>query len=49
VGVPIVLGAKGVHEVIELTLEDTMKEKFAESVDAIRENIDVLHMKGFFG
>jgi len=48
VGVPIVLGAKGVHEVIELALDEEMKAAFKASVDAIRENIEVLHMKGFF-
>ena len=48
VGVPIVLGARGAHEIIELTLDKGMKEKFKESVEAIRENIDVLEMKGFF-
>ncbi len=48
VGVPIVLGAKGAHEVIELALDEEMKAAFKASVDAIRENIEVLHMKGFF-
>lgn len=48
VGVPIVLGAKGVQEVIELALDNEMKKQFSASVDAIRENIEVLHVKGFF-
>lgn len=48
VGVPIVLGAKGVQEVIELALDNEMKKQFGASVDAIRENIEVLHVKGFF-
>jgi len=49
VGVPIVLGARGVHEIIELELDKSMKEKFDVSVKAIRENIEVLQLKGFFG
>ena len=48
VGVPVVLGARGVHEIIELDLDEGMKEKFKESVSAIRENIEILHTKGFF-
>ncbi|HIP62452.1 MAG TPA: malate dehydrogenase [Sulfurovum sp.] len=48
VGVPIVLGAKGVHEIIELNLDEGMQAKFKESVVAIRENIEVLNLKGFF-
>lgn len=48
VGVPVVLGARGVHEVIELALDTEMKAKFQSSVEAIRENIAVLEMKGFF-
>ena len=48
VGVPIVLGVKGVHEIIELNLDEGMQAKFKESVAAIRENIEVLNLKGFF-
>ena len=48
VGVPIVLGANGVHEIIELNLDEGMQAKFKESVVSIRENIEVLNLKGFF-
>jgi malate dehydrogenase len=48
VGVPIVLGARGIHEIIELNLDERMKSLFKESVEAIKENIEVLHIKGFF-
>jgi len=48
VGVPIVLGARGVHEVIELTLENSMKVQFKASVEAVRDNIEILQTKGFF-
>ncbi len=48
VGVPVVLGARGIHEIIELNLDESMQAKFKESVEAIRENIEVLNLKGFF-
>jgi len=48
VGVPVVLGAKGVHQIIELELDDRLKEKFKTSVDSIREGIDILTQNGFF-
>ncbi len=48
VGVPVVLGANGVEEIIELDLSDEMKEKFAVSVASIREGIDILKDEGFF-
>ncbi len=48
-GVPVVLGAKGVEKIIELELDDEMKKKVDISVNSIRENIDVLKNEGFFG
>ena len=48
VGVPVVLGARGVHEIIELELDDDLKAKFKISVDSIQEGIDVLTDNGFF-
>ena len=48
VGVPVVLGARGVHEIIELELDDELKEKFKISVDSIQEGIDILTENGFF-
>ncbi len=48
VGVPVVLGARGVHQIIELELDDALKEKFKISVDSIREGIDILTQNGFF-
>ena len=46
--VPVVLGAKGVEKIIELELDDNMKEKIALSVGSIQENIDILKDEGFF-
>ena len=48
VGVPVVLGAKGVEEIIELELDEEMQAKFAASVDSIREGISVLKQNNFF-
>lgn len=47
-GVPVVLGADGVHEIIELKLDDDMKAKLDVSVNSIQEGIDVLKTEGFF-
>ncbi|MEN8303880.1 MAG: malate dehydrogenase [Campylobacterota bacterium] len=48
VGVPVVLGANGVEEVIELDLDEETKAKFKVSVDSIQEGIDILTENGFF-
>lgn len=48
VGVPVVLGAKGVEQIIELELDDKTKAKFKTSVDSIQEGIDILTQNGFF-
>lgn len=47
-GVPVVLGAKGIEQIIELKLDDEMKEKLDISVNSIREGIDILKDEGFF-
>jgi len=48
VGVPIVLGANGVEEIIELRLDDETKEKFALSVKSIQDGINILKQNNFF-
>ena len=48
VGVPVVLGAMGIHKVIELDLDEDIKAKFKISVDSIREGIDILEENNFF-
>jgi len=48
VGVPVVLGAHGVQEIIELELDEETKAKFKVSVDSIQDGIDVLKENGFF-
>ena len=49
VGVPVVIGANGVEEIIELKLDDEMKKKFGKSVASIQESIDILKENNFFG
>ena len=48
VGVPIVLGANGIEEIIELDLNEETKAKFKTSVESIREGIDILIKNNFF-
>ena len=48
VGVPIVLGARGVESIIELEFDQTTKEKFDNSVASIRDGIDILKNNNFF-
>jgi malate dehydrogenase len=47
VGVPVVLGARGVEEVIEIELDEDKKEKFAKSIASIRESIAILKKNNF--
>jgi len=48
VGVPVVLGAKGVEKIIELNLDEDTKAKFKISVDSIQEGINILKENNFF-
>jgi len=48
VGVPVVLGARGVESIIELDCDSATKEKFDISVSSIREGIDILKENDFF-
>ena len=42
VGVPVVIGAKGVERIIEINLNKTEKRAFMESVDAVRNLVGVV-------
>lgn len=42
VGVPVVIGAKGVERIIEIALDDREKSQFNQSVDAVRQLITTL-------
>lgn len=48
VGVPVVLGANGVENIIELDLDEETQAKFKVSVDSIQDGIDILTESGFF-
>jgi len=48
VGVPIVLGNRGVEKIVELDLDEQTKEKFKNAVDSIRSGVDILKNNGFF-
>ena len=42
IGVPVLLGAKGVEKIIDVKLEGAEKDKFAESVAAARHTNSLL-------
>lgn len=48
-GVPIVLGANGVEEILEVTLTEKEEEMFANSVQSVQGMIEVLNKNKFFG
>ena len=48
VGVPVVLGSKGIESIIELDLNDDIKEKFDKSVQSIQDSINILNENNFF-
>lgn len=48
VGVPIVLGAKGVEKIIEIELDEEIQEKFKISVESIQDGINILKENNFF-
>jgi malate dehydrogenase len=48
-GVPIVLGANGVEEILEVTLTEKEEEMFANSVQSVQGMIEVLNNNKFFG
>jgi len=48
IGVPVVLGSKGIESIIELTLDEEIKEKFALSVKSIEDGINILKENKFF-
>jgi malate dehydrogenase len=48
VGVPVVLGSKGVESIIELDLDENTKQKFNTSIQSIKEGINILKENNFF-
>ena len=49
IGVPVKLGAKGVEDIIEITLTDEEKQALQKSADAVQELKDLLKTLGEFG
>jgi malate dehydrogenase len=41
-GVPVVLGSKGIERIVELDLDDSEREALAASASAVREVVGVL-------
>jgi len=48
VSVPVILGRNGIEDVVQMTLSTKNREKFATSVESIKEGIAVLEKNGFF-
>ena len=44
VGVPVKLGARGIEEIIQITLSDDEQTALKKSADAVRELVDVIGM-----
>jgi len=47
-GVPVMIGAGGGEQIIEMTLKTLQKTRFKASVASVQEMIDILHSNGFF-
>jgi len=47
-GVPVMIGANGAEQVIEMTLKTLQKTRFKNSVDAVKEMVNKLNNNGFF-
>jgi len=48
-GVPVMLGAKGVEKIIEVTLDDKEKDMFSKSCASVNDLINTLKKNNFFG
>jgi len=47
-GVPVMIGAEGAEQVIEMTLKTLQKTRFKNSVASVKEMVDILYKSGFF-
>jgi len=48
VGVPVVLGHNGIEKIIEINMNDELKDKFNDSVNSIQSGINILKENNFF-
>ena len=47
-GVPVMIGANGAEQVIEMTLKTLQKTRFKNSIASVKEMVDILYTNGFF-
>jgi len=47
-GVPVMIGAGGAEQVIEMTLKTLQKTRFKNSVASVQEMVDALYSNNFF-
>ncbi len=47
-GVPVMIGANGAEEIIEMTLKTLQRTRFKASVASVKEMVDALYENGFF-
>jgi malate dehydrogenase len=47
-GVPVMIGAGGGEQIIEMTLKTLQKTRFKDSVGSVKEMVDTLYSNGFF-
>jgi malate dehydrogenase len=47
-GVPAMIGANGIEKIIEMTLKPFQEERFANSVDSVRDLTNTLYKLNFF-
>ena len=47
-GVPVMIGADGAEQIIEMTLKTLQRTRFKNSVASVTEMVDSLHKSGFF-
>ncbi len=47
-GVPVMIGADGAEQIIEMTLKTLQKTRFKNSVASVKEMVDALYANGFF-
>ena len=48
VGVPVVLGSNGIETIVEMHLDDDLKDKFDTSVKTVKNGIEILQKNNFF-
>ena len=47
-GVPVMIGASGAEQIIEMTLKTLQRTRFKNSIASVQEMVDVLYGNGFF-